>query len=43
VPETFIVDGKGMIRFKWIGPLSAEIMAGVLVSEIEKAKQPLLD
>lgn len=41
VPETFIVDGKGMIRFKWIGPLSAEIMNGVFTSEIEKAKQPL--
>jgi cytochrome c biogenesis protein CcmG/thiol:disulfide interchange protein DsbE len=42
VPETFIVDGKGIIRFKWIGPLSAEIMAGVFASEIEKAKQPAL-
>ena len=41
VPETFIVDGKGIIRFKWIGPLSPEIMAGVFASEIEKAKQPL--
>ena len=41
VPETFIVDGKGMIRFKWIGPLSAEILAGTFAGEIEKAKQPL--
>jgi cytochrome c biogenesis protein CcmG, thiol:disulfide interchange protein DsbE len=41
VPETFIVDGKGIIRFKWIGPLSAEIMAGTFTGEIEKAKQPL--
>ena len=40
VPETFIVDGKGIIRFKWIGPLSAEIMAGTFATEIEKAKQP---
>lgn len=40
VPETFIVDGEGIIRFKWIGPLSTEIMAGVFASEIEKAKQP---
>lgn len=42
VPETFIIDGKGIIRFKWIGPLSAEIMAKVFTSEIEKAKQPAL-
>lgn len=41
VPETFIVDGQGMIRFKWIGPLSPEIMAGTFAGEIEKAKQPL--
>jgi cytochrome c biogenesis protein CcmG, thiol:disulfide interchange protein DsbE len=38
VPETFIVDGKGIIRFKWIGPLSAEITAGIFADEIEKAK-----
>ena len=40
VPETFIVDGKGIIRFKWIGPLSVEIMTKVFMGEIEKAKQP---
>jgi cytochrome c biogenesis protein CcmG/thiol:disulfide interchange protein DsbE len=22
VPETFVVDGKGTIRFKWVGPIS---------------------
>ena len=41
VPETFIVDGKGIIRFKWIGPLSPDIIAGVFAGEIEKAKQPM--
>lgn len=40
VPETFIIDGDGIIRFKWVGPLSPETLAGFL-SEIEKAKQPL--
>ena len=40
VPETFIVDGKGIIRFKWIGPLSPEVMEGTLSREIEKAKLP---
>jgi cytochrome c biogenesis protein CcmG, thiol:disulfide interchange protein DsbE len=41
VPETFVVDGKGIIRFKLIGPLSPEIIATTLSKEIEKAKQPL--
>jgi cytochrome c biogenesis protein CcmG/thiol:disulfide interchange protein DsbE len=41
VPETFIVDGKGMIRYKWIGPLTAEGLTGMLAAEIEKAKKPL--
>ena len=42
VPETFIVDGKGIIRFKWIGPISPEIMTKVFTGEIEKAKLPAL-
>ena len=41
VPETFIIDGKGIIRFKWIGPLTPEIIARVFANEIEKAKQPV--
>jgi cytochrome c biogenesis protein CcmG, thiol:disulfide interchange protein DsbE len=38
VPETFVVDGQGVIRFKWIGPLTPETLTGVLAQEIEKAK-----
>ncbi len=41
VPETFIVDGAGMIRFKWIGPLTAAAVDGTFSAEIEKAKTPL--
>jgi cytochrome c biogenesis protein CcmG, thiol:disulfide interchange protein DsbE len=41
VPETFVVDGNGIIRFKWIGPLSPEVVSGVLSEQIEKAKRPL--
>lgn len=41
VPETFIVDGNGMIRYKHIGPLTAESIAGEIAREIEKAKTPL--
>ena len=40
VPETFIVDGMGKIRFKRIGPLTPEALAGTLAAEIEKAKSP---
>jgi len=40
VPETFIVDGSGIIRYKWIGPLTADGIKGLLSEEIEKAKKP---
>jgi cytochrome c biogenesis protein CcmG/thiol:disulfide interchange protein DsbE len=37
VPETFVVDGKGIIRYKSIGPLTPEIVATKLNIEIKKA------
>lgn len=40
VPETFVIDGTGIIRFKWIGPLTPEAIAGPLAAEIDKAKTP---
>ncbi len=41
VPETYVVDGRGLIRYKWIGPLTSGGMAGTLKTEIEKARTPL--
>ena len=41
VPETFVVDGNGIIRYKWIGPLTADAIAAKLNHEIEKAQKPL--
>ncbi|MBL8895385.1 MAG: DsbE family thiol:disulfide interchange protein [Rhizobiales bacterium] len=41
VPETFIVDGEGFIRFKWIGALTDTAIRDVLPREIERAKKPL--
>lgn len=41
VPETFIIDGQGLIRYKHIGPLTPEAIAGTFAAEIEKAKTPL--
>jgi cytochrome c biogenesis protein CcmG/thiol:disulfide interchange protein DsbE len=40
VPETFIVDGEGRIRYKWIGPLTPEALAGTLAAELAKAQEP---
>jgi cytochrome c biogenesis protein CcmG/thiol:disulfide interchange protein DsbE len=40
VPETFVIDGQGIIRYKHIGPLSPEAIVGPLAAEIEKAKTP---
>lgn len=39
VPESFIVDGEGVIRLKWIGPLSAEALKNEIIPKIEKIKR----
>ena len=41
VPETFVIDGQGIIRFKFVGPLLPEAIGAVLNPEIEKARTPL--
>ena len=38
VPETFIVDAKGTIRFKHVGPLSMDDLAKEIIPAIERAK-----
>jgi cytochrome c biogenesis protein CcmG/thiol:disulfide interchange protein DsbE len=40
VPETFIVDGAGVVRHKHVGPLTPMDMNGDFMKEIEKAKAP---
>jgi cytochrome c biogenesis protein CcmG/thiol:disulfide interchange protein DsbE len=41
VPESFVVDGEGIIRFKQIGPISPEQLASVVLPQIEAAaRQP---
>ena len=40
VPETFLVDGNGIVRFKWTGPLSEEAVRTALEPAIAAAKQP---
>ena len=39
VPETFVVDGKGIIRFKWVGPVSDEKALERLETAIRDAKR----
>lgn len=38
VPETFVVDGKGIIRYKVVGPLSRGIIENQLLPQIAKAR-----
>ena len=38
VPETFVVDGKGMIRYKQIGPIDVQVWEKTLRPLIEKIK-----
>jgi cytochrome c biogenesis protein CcmG, thiol:disulfide interchange protein DsbE len=38
VPETYVVDGTGVVRFKLVGGLSADALTHQLLPEIEKAK-----
>ncbi len=39
VPESFLLDGKGVIRFKFIGPLTDEAVATTLLPELEKIEK----
>ena len=40
VPETFVVGADGVVRHKFIGPLTAEIAAGDLKAAIARALAP---
>jgi cytochrome c biogenesis protein CcmG, thiol:disulfide interchange protein DsbE len=39
VPETFLIDGNGRIRYKHIGPLTPDAMERVLKPKIEELKR----
>jgi cytochrome c biogenesis protein CcmG/thiol:disulfide interchange protein DsbE len=39
VPESFLVDGEGVIRLKWIGPLTAEALKNEIIPKIEKIRR----
>jgi cytochrome c biogenesis protein CcmG/thiol:disulfide interchange protein DsbE len=38
VPETFVVDGKGIIRLKYVGPLTDEALSSQVMPAIQAAE-----
>ncbi len=38
VPETFVVDGRGLVAYKHVGPITPEIMTRLLIPAINAAK-----
>ncbi len=39
VPETYVIDKTGMIRFKQIGPVTPEVLQGKILPLIEELKK----
>ena len=39
VPETYVIDKAGMIRFKQIGPVTPEVLQGKILPLIEELKK----
>jgi cytochrome c biogenesis protein CcmG, thiol:disulfide interchange protein DsbE len=38
VPETYVVDGKGIMRFKYVGPITDEVLEKELIPAIKLAQ-----
>ena len=38
VPETFVVDAQGIIRYKVVGPITREEMNASLIPKLEQLK-----
>ena len=38
VPETFLVDGAGVIRYKWIGPITAQAVKEELLPRVRSTQ-----
>ena len=38
VPETYVVDGKGIMRFKYVGPITDEVLEKQLIPAIKLAQ-----
>ena len=40
VPETFVIDKQGVIRYKYIGPISTEVWEKTLLPLVQKLSTP---
>lgn len=40
VPETFIVDGQGVVRHRHVGPLTDEVLSGAFGAALQKVTRP---
>ena len=40
VPETFVIDGKGIVRLRYSGPITPDVLSQVLLPAVEAARQP---
>jgi cytochrome c biogenesis protein CcmG/thiol:disulfide interchange protein DsbE len=38
VPETFVVDGKGIVRLRYAGPIAGDALDNVILPAIERAR-----
>jgi cytochrome c biogenesis protein CcmG/thiol:disulfide interchange protein DsbE len=38
VPETFVIDGKGLIRLRYSGPITDDVLSSTLLPAIEAAR-----
>jgi cytochrome c biogenesis protein CcmG/thiol:disulfide interchange protein DsbE len=39
VPETFVIDGKGIVRLRYAGPLVGSALSEIVLPAIERARQ----
>lgn len=39
VPETYIINGKGKIAYKFVGPMDADAVRSMILPQIEKARE----
>lgn len=39
IPETFVVDGKGIVRYKHVGPVTDKLIRNEILPAIEAAKK----
>jgi cytochrome c biogenesis protein CcmG/thiol:disulfide interchange protein DsbE len=39
VPETFVIDGKGIVRLRYSGPITEDVLTETLLPAIEQARR----